>query len=808
MKNYFIVLSLLFSSLLMGQNAELNVSVQSACGDLIKEKLQINLYETNGTNSTFLTSKNENPAIFGSLAEGKDYYVRVDIEKPLNHNLSVKDVILAQRHILGINSLPNENVIRVADMNIDGRLTASDVSDMWKLLLEETNYSDHSNWIQFNNPTWPNTNYEEHHIKNLSQGKTQLPITVSKRGHINESIADFCPKNCPDTTDVKNFVAFDNPFVSKDSIVEVLFYLDKNNKYLGVEFSLLAQDAEFIALENISSPHASFDKNNQRVKCVWGSISVFNGVTDLFKLKIKANKSSFVKDLIKIDSKSPARATFEKGECLIHANKLQLQPTQQTTTCDITWPKNIILPSCDKNLETGQPFVSDPCVSFVKFTSSDDTIVHCEKIIRTWKSLNWVNGEILQHYQIIKIDSTFDHICHNDFILEFGENFKYVHAKTFLVNPKEGHQYSFDKNDVRDSIRLFKYEAPLNEIITIYDLTSQSFCLVRVQKKKIIDTSNFAINDTINVFLTNNAYTVFAKDFHKFGLQLPQGYSNMEIAYVPNEFKSSIIFDSSHSGQIKKFSLRYKKNNQWISHGDVWAKLVETNIPERLQLWAYEEQVVGNKEYELEIYASNFKEVSAFQMAFEVQNAEIIELKNGAIDLKNAFNNQGNYIKIAWLEYSDPFKTVGEDEVLFTLVIKPKNTGWISDMLQVSEKLLTSEATTHSNLNSTKIGMDFKFRNRISSTQNIYSPQNVKIFPNPSNGKTFFIEKPDLSTIINHIEIFDIQGKIIQTFSTKDIIYQGNKMECNTEQYMTNGIYLVRIHTDQNIFTHKLVVKE
>jgi hypothetical protein len=82
------------------------------------------------------------------------------------------------------------------------------------------------------------------------------------------------------------------------------------------------------------------------------------------------------------------------------------------------------------------------------------------------------------------------------------------------------------------------------------------------------------------------------------------------------------------------------------------------------------------------------------------------------------------------------------------------------------------------------------------------SASGISIYPNPTSGK-FTIDNGQLT--IKNIEITDITGKTIQSFSNFQISEFSN-LEIDLSGF-ESGIYLIKISTDTNIYTQKIIKK-
>jgi hypothetical protein len=78
-----------------------------------------------------------------------------------------------------------------------------------------------------------------------------------------------------------------------------------------------------------------------------------------------------------------------------------------------------------------------------------------------------------------------------------------------------------------------------------------------------------------------------------------------------------------------------------------------------------------------------------------------------------------------------------------------------------------------------------------------FSKNNLKIYPNPTNGIINFI---GLDAKINRVVVYDIVGKMIKN---QNFISE-NTLDLNSFQ---DGIYIVKIETDLGVLNKKIVLK-
>ncbi|HEY9114073.1 MAG TPA: T9SS type A sorting domain-containing protein, partial [Bacteroidales bacterium] len=79
----------------------------------------------------------------------------------------------------------------------------------------------------------------------------------------------------------------------------------------------------------------------------------------------------------------------------------------------------------------------------------------------------------------------------------------------------------------------------------------------------------------------------------------------------------------------------------------------------------------------------------------------------------------------------------------------------------------------------------------------------IRIYPNPGKGK-FRIMGLESGLKINRVEIIDAFGKILQSFSGKNIT-EGTEFDSGN---LTPGLYFCRFYTENQIFTKKIIIQK
>ena len=90
----------------------------------------------------------------------------------------------------------------------------------------------------------------------------------------------------------------------------------------------------------------------------------------------------------------------------------------------------------------------------------------------------------------------------------------------------------------------------------------------------------------------------------------------------------------------------------------------------------------------------------------------------------------------------------------------------------------------------------------LGTSENNALSQDIKIYPNPSNG-TFFVKTKELKGKVE-TSIHDLSGK--KVYSSVN----NQNLEQTTKEYNVNlpkGVYIVTVKSDKGAYTQKLIIK-
>ncbi len=800
---YLLYLLLLVSTTIYSQ-AKLEVKIHDVCGEANEFRVKIQLFE----GGNLISESNEAHHTFDGLNPDGNYTIKVKATPITIDNYGVKDVVLIQNHILGINPL-NRLGSFAGDINLDSKVTASDIVTLKKNILDISNDSTLEKLFildTINNPFYYPLESEVYYINGIKNNHHILDLTVVNVGHVAESSGLYCDEKCSDINDKHAQILFDDQNVNKGTTVDVSFYLKNEFNYRALDFTFNVTNAKIVSIDPLFD---CYKRDQNQIHALWTNNNFGNIVSpqnSVFNFTIQPDQDGKLSDFIIFEANNPNNeAVIRDGNCIRSIKKLALISSKDfVDQCDIIWPKDITISNCQDH--TGEPQISQICQNVVDVKYFDNHIDQCKKIERYWELKNWVSGEVFKHTQHIIVDENFDHICLQNVQVNFTQDSTKIKASNFVFNANPDHQYSFTSSVV-DSIRILRYEYPRTFQVDVYDLTTSKVCVAGLVKN-FVDLDSFIVISHIISRQVNGNYKVSATDFSLSGTNLPANIKDVLISYDGSNFVSEYNFDQSKSGHTIDFNLKYTKNETIINHGVVTVYFEPNTFVENvdpLELFTYNDYLLPDKEYNIDIYSTNFQKILSFQYGALIKNAKLRGVKDGALKVTNSYSYMTDLdmLRMLWFDEAVMPKTIDQNTILFTLTLMPDEAGYVADFISLNENILNAEAAFEGNVISGKIHLNFGFKTRTSRTENQVTSDQIDIYPNPLIDNILNISWPsDFNP--SHMVISDVSGKIM--LQKSDIKWSHQPMTIQVDDSWPKGIYFIIINDDLRILSKKIAI--
>ncbi len=284
-----------------------------------------------GSELASVTTNTEGQYAFEGVNEDQSYVVEPNFKNDYLNGLSTLDLVIIQKHLLGIKKIKSPYDLIAADANKDKKLTASDILVLRKLILGSQNVIKNNKAWRFIDKNFKFTNKakamaesfpSEFKISNMSDIEVADFIAIkvgdiSGDAIVNDEVEGRSNETISFSIDSKRF--------NSDETVEIPVFANETNDIQGFQ-TTVSFDATKLEFESIESGLFEINDNNfatNRVKKGYLTISwddtkeiTLNDKKPLFTLIFKANKTgnteviSFNSDITKSEAYNSSYEVF------------------------------------------------------------------------------------------------------------------------------------------------------------------------------------------------------------------------------------------------------------------------------------------------------------------------------------------------------------------------------------------------------------------------------------------------------------------------------------------------------------------
>lgn len=208
---------------------------------------------------------------FPEMPNGGSYVVDPIKNDDVSNGVSTLDLVLIQRHVIGLQDLEGAHNILAADVNNDEMVSAIDIVELRKVILGVSdNFSNNDSWrfvdanFTFNDPTdpWATVIPESYGINNLSENMI-IDFTAIKVGDVNNSVelANATSTSAEVRSNETLSMIADMTNATDGDIASIPVYADANTTLSGAQMTFnLGAGVTFAAIES-----GSINITNQNV---------------------------------------------------------------------------------------------------------------------------------------------------------------------------------------------------------------------------------------------------------------------------------------------------------------------------------------------------------------------------------------------------------------------------------------------------------------------------------------------------------------------------------------------------------------
>ncbi len=359
----------------------------------------------NGANVNDMTDESGMYA-FPEMDEGNAYVVAPGKEDAYLNGVSTLDIVHIQRHILGITDLDSPYKIIAADINNDEVVTALDLSDVRKVILEiESEFPNNESWrfvdkeFSFIDPTNPLAQSfdETYNIASLT-ADMEIDFIGLKVGDVNNTATINGLSEEADTRSSYTLYVSDKTF-AKGQTIEIPVFAKNNGELIGLQ-GTIETNGEMLQIVDIAPGQLSItadnvnyaNADNGKIAISYNSIEnqLIDNNSALFTVVATAMNNGGINGNISMSS-AMTRAEVYNGEMSIQTPTIQITDKFGNET-----PFTFALYQNNPNPFNGTTEIkfAVPQLSNVEFIITDVT----------GKVVNRINGEYTKGNHSIMLD--------------------------------------------------------------------------------------------------------------------------------------------------------------------------------------------------------------------------------------------------------------------------------------------------------------------------------------------------------------------------------------------------------------------
>ncbi len=271
----------------------------------------------------------------------------------------------------------------------------------------------------------------------------------------------------------------------------------------------------------------------------------------------------------------------------------------------------------------------------------------------------------------------------------------------------------------------------------------------------------------------------------------------------PFPFKDSISFNNITSGKSNQSFVGIKLGDV----NDSWVATTAKGIKKGTLHLLYDEEKSDNL-VRLNISSTDFENIAAMQytLHFDNNEYEFISIENNklSIDFNPINANITGNISMLWTDKNAEAKTYGKNDVLFTVILKPKYTLSSNAGLSINNDITNIDAYDNSNKQYNIVVSQ--------STKGVNKKGEIKdelfaVSPNPGNGNVrvdvLSSENKKLTFSLSDLQGKTLYSKVFEAVKGDNIYYINFKKDIA----LNKGIYVIKVNGLLGDNTRKIIVE-
>jgi hypothetical protein len=281
-----------------------------------------------GNEQMIQVTNNDGAYTFNDILAGSSYTLSGAKNDDYLNGVSTLDLVLIQRHILGVSKLNSPYLLIAADATKDGKITASDLVELRRLILGVNDkLTSNDSWrfidkgYQFPDPTNPfaNTIKESYEIFEIN-ADMNIDFMAVKIGDVNASVKANATYNVVEPRSNNKLVLnVDNTSFKKGDEVKAILTSSQLESLYGMQFTLKFNN-QLAELKNVKGIDVELNETNLGLHKVsegliaasWNSNEMIN-INELMEITFTAKADGTMSELLKINSDITASEAYDEN---------------------------------------------------------------------------------------------------------------------------------------------------------------------------------------------------------------------------------------------------------------------------------------------------------------------------------------------------------------------------------------------------------------------------------------------------------------------------------------------------------------
>ena len=299
-----------------------------------------------GIDAFYQTTEENGEYAFSDIPMGHDYIVYPYKNDNHKNGLTTLDLVLIQRHILGLGDLDSPYKMIAADINNSQSISSVDLVILRKIILGiYDDFPNNRSWrfidAQYNfldaTDPWLGSVPEDYEITHLDSDM-KIDFIGVKTGDVNESaIANVQSKSSETRSDNKWLLSISDKFVKKDENVVLEVKAENISKVYGWQYTLESKDLSFIAIESASAnlSNQNIRRENSNLHMSYGhAVGLELEPNDIiYTMIFKATRSGKLSDMLNISNRGLTAESYHKN---LEINNVEIRWNESVEESDLT----------------------------------------------------------------------------------------------------------------------------------------------------------------------------------------------------------------------------------------------------------------------------------------------------------------------------------------------------------------------------------------------------------------------------------------------------------------------------------------